>query len=114
MELTLDTNESRAVWQVYADVDDGPVIKSLHGHDMKVTRVRFDYTPTVGMWAVHGIWVMGLRINRDGKPGQRDDSISYGYAHRAPDWAQRAAEHFRPKGPVAEAPIPFCVLSVED
>jgi hypothetical protein len=115
VELNLDTERSRAVWQVFADVvEDGPVIKSIHNKDMKVTRVRFDYTPHRGEWKLHGIELMGMRINSDGLPGRREDTNSYFRIESAPAWAHKAAEHYRPKGHAGEAPIPLCVLDVEE
>lgn len=114
MELNIDPHSSHALWRVFADVEDGPVIQSIHDRDMKVTRVRFDYVPNLGVWETQCVVLMGKRINKDGNPGQRDDDLSYGYVDRAPEWVQKSAEHFKPQGPAPEAPIPLCVLCVEE
>jgi hypothetical protein len=115
VELNFDDEGSRAVWTIRVNVvEDGPVLQSIHGKDMKVTRMRLDYVPYRGEWKLHGIELMGLRINRDGVPGRRDDMLSYFNIETAPAWAHKAAEHYRPKGHVGEAPIPLCVLDVTE
>ena len=111
MELTHNNTESK--YEVYVTVDDGIVIKSVHNKDMVITLVVIFYTIDGDQWVVWSVTAHGHRMKGDGTPGQRPDSREYTLTTGFPDWAAKAAEHYRPKAASPLPPVPTCVLDVE-
>lgn len=112
MELTHNSTESK--YQVFATVDDGIVIKSVHDKDMVITLVVIFYTIDGDQWVVWSVTAHGYRMKGDSTPGLRPDEREYSQATGYPDWAAKAAEHYRPTAPAPLPPVPTCVLAVED
>lgn len=112
MELT--QNGEITTRKVRVSVEDGIIVPSVHGRDMKVADLLLVYTVEEGQWVLEDATVWGLRLKLDRTVGRKTDDVKYWSSSGYPDWVAKAAEHYRPKEPAPAPAIPTCVLDVEE
>jgi type 1 glutamine amidotransferase len=108
MELTQVSEHTKH--QIEVAVEDGIVIKSVHGKDMKIARIVLTYTIESGQWVSWSVAVEGPRIKQSGVPGLKCDERVFHWPNRYPFWVAEAAEHYRPKQNAPLPVVPTCIL----
>jgi hypothetical protein len=112
MEIQVD-GDWETIRRHSASVVDGPILKTIvYPNPMLVTGIRFDYTVVDGQWITERVIAFGPLLKKDGTPGLRQASALFTEmdSEFTPLWIVKAAEHYRPKDPAPEDPIPFCVI----